>query len=478
MWLTSSTPVISASGVFDLAVEISKIDLTGQGPPDLPWGSNASQQSLTAAVDWSADVLPLPYLQAYVSPVRVSLGRLAAATEAAGGDDPAETVLGAIYDHAPGSVVATPLRRFEAFISDLWDSFLSREKRCGLKLPLIEKLPPLAAFRHDGSLGPYTFTPDVMQLIAGASVGVVSLPSTYRDHPLIWGSIAHETGGHDVVHADPNLLTELADGVSAAILGSASSWGSYASAVPVVAALWSHWIDEATADVFGILNIGPEFELNLVPWLMAFRAELGQTSLPHLLTTSGPVVQGQIDVHPTDILRIDLAIGVINALTSLSPATKSSYISVLQQVAEVAAGTATTVGLTGYLPVSDSVSIPLDLELPLPLMRGVAAAVGAWIATTPLAALNNVSIQAVETWDDVDEAAAITIASRMNGRAAGAIGDPAAIMAGATLAAINSPLAYEDVNQMLDHAFDVSIERDPLWSTPAPHNKAWPSKSA
>ncbi|HKO58218.1 MAG TPA: hypothetical protein VJ276_20300 [Thermoanaerobaculia bacterium] len=458
-----STPNLSASGVFDLAVRIAGEDLTGLGPPDIPWGSNASEESFAAAIEPAIDYMPLAYQQAYVTPVQQNLSRLAIASP--GGGDPAETVLGAIYDHGPGSEVGPPLRRFLAVVSDLYESFLSREKRLSLDLPLIEQLPPLATFRNDGSLGPYTYTVDIVQQMIGAPIALVSVPSVYRNHPLLWGSLAHETGGHDVVHADPGLIQELQSGGGNVMLAVAAA-SAWPQSGPLLSTLWQYWMNEATADVFGVLNIGPAFALNLSAWLMALRAQLGQTTLPHLLTTSGTIEGNALDIHPTDILRVDLAIGAIHALRSLDPAVKATYIDVLRQVAEVAAGGATSIGLDGYISVGDDASFPLSTTLPLPLMRTCASALGAFIVTAPFQAFDGKSIQDIETWDDIDEAAARMIFSRAHARAAAAIGDPALILAGGTLAAVHNPAAYDLVNEMIAGALDIAAARDPFWGRP------------
>ena len=459
-------PNLSASSVFDLAIRISKEDLTGLGPPDLPWEDEVTEERLAAAIASALDFMPLAYRQAYVTPVQQSLGRLAIATNEEGGDDPAETVLGAIYEHGPNSKVAAPLRRFLVVVSDLYNSFIAREKRQHLNLPLLERLPPLATFRHDGSLGPYTYTADVMQQVIGAKIGIVSLPSVYRDHPLLWGSLAHETGGHDVVHADPGFLGELKVGAGNVMLAFAASTGTYAQLGPLLSALWQHWIDEATADVFGVLNIGPAFALNIAAWLMALRARLGQTTLPHLLTNSGTMDGSSLDPHPTDILRIDLAIGAISALRSLDSAVKARYLTLLRQIGDAAAGGASTVELDGYLQGTDDASFPISVSLPLPLMQATASTLGAMIATAPFAALGGRSIQDIETWDDFDESAARMIFSCTDAGTAGAIGDPALILAGGTLAALNNPAAYESVNERIADALDIAAERDRIWGRP------------
>ena len=198
---------IKVSGFEDLFKTLIGIDLNGVGPPPVPW-VEPTAEAIRAAVQPSARLLPLAYRDGYSTPLLDSVDVLAAELDATS----LETFAGAVYDHAPGEV--TPqLRRFLAVISNLYRSFLDKEKRVRLNLPIAEQLPPLAMFQHSGENGPFTIPVDQVEQSIGGTVGVVSLPSTYRDHPLLWASLAHETSGHDVVHADPGLLAELRTGV-------------------------------------------------------------------------------------------------------------------------------------------------------------------------------------------------------------------------------------------------------------------------
>ena len=134
-----------------------------------------------------------------------------------------EALTGAVYDHDPAADVRSELRRFLAVLSDLFMSFVASERRARLDIPLIGQLPPLAVFQSSGRMGPFTIPADGVPRLLGVDVGVVSLPSAYRAHPVLWSSLVHETGGHDVTHADPGLLGELADLVGS-MFGSPSHW--------------------------------------------------------------------------------------------------------------------------------------------------------------------------------------------------------------------------------------------------------------
>lgn len=457
---------ISPSSVAALAEVFSAIDLTGAGPPEPPWGAAPTAEAFGQALASGVDALPLVYRDAYIVPLQQALPRLLLLTAQQGGSDPAETLLGAIYGHAADSPVAGSLRRFLTVVSDLYRSFLDKEKRAKLMVQLSQQLPPLATFRHDGSLGPYTFPCDVVSAITGGTVGVVSMPSTYRDQPLMWGSLAHEVGGHDVLHADAGLLDELAAQVRGMFSALGPSWGQYAGVAQLLGQLWTYWIDEAASDVYGVLNLGPSFALNFVPWLAALRYRFGQTQLPNVLTWSGANATGMLDTHPTDILRIHVAIGAVANLAALNASSRRTYLSALQQVADLAAGAAQTVTIRGELPMGGAV-MPVDVTLPLPLMQYAAALVGSCIAATPLQTFQGRSIQLIETWDDGDEMVAQRAADHFRHQSLLAFSaDAAHMMAGATLAVLSRPEAASDISAQLGEALDQALDRDPLWGPP------------
>src|SRR5258708_39988898 len=98
-----------------------------------------------------------------------------------------------------------------AVISDLYLSFLNKSQRKNLQIELTETLPPLAVYQSVATNGPFTITCDMVNRLTGGNVGVVSMPATFAGHPLFYGSLAHETGGHDVIHADHGLMQQLRD---------------------------------------------------------------------------------------------------------------------------------------------------------------------------------------------------------------------------------------------------------------------------
>ena len=206
-----------------------RIDFRGPSPVGSPDGSPFDVDKLTAIVRANERRLPLVYTDRYSSHLVANMQRLTeqlkeqfeaeiqqgSSREAALADVRTypDTLVGAVRDWGVAAYAA-PLGRFEAVVSNLYRSFLDAEKRANLNLRLAETIPPLVTFAPTAEAGPFTLPVNAVRSFIGARVGVVSLPGSYREHPLVWPALAHETGGHDVLHADPGLIPELARGVS------------------------------------------------------------------------------------------------------------------------------------------------------------------------------------------------------------------------------------------------------------------------
>jgi len=320
-------------------------------------------------------------------------------------------------------------------------------------LPLIETVPPLVTFAPLSDQGPFTMPADDVDQLIGVKIGIVSLPGGYRDHPLTWPTLAHECGGHDVIHADPGLMDELARG-AAALPGLPAGIGR----------LWGSWMDEAAADAYGLLNVGPSFAVNLAAFLSSLRA-----SVPNSRSSLGPISNvlpikdgRPADVHPVDLLRVYMAMGVTAQQTGLSSAAKTSWLVQLQGIAKEAGGGVTTIDAV------DVDSGQVVQHLPLSAMANAAQAVGGYIVTAKLSALQGHSIQDIETWDDADEAAAQTIfAAAKAGKSLIGLGDDAQLLAGATMAFYDNAAGYDTITGVLNDALDDSFVRDPVFGPPA-----------
>ncbi|MBV9313861.1 MAG: hypothetical protein JO100_08985 [Pseudonocardia sp.] len=458
---------VDIAGFEGLFKTLSGIDLSGEGPLSVPW-REASADAVRAAVEPCVALLPRAYRAGYSSPLSDSMATLVDQL------DPItlETLAGAVYDHK-ASAVRPQLRRFLAVVSNLYRSFLDREQRATLNLPLVEQLPPLAMFQQSGQTGPFTLPVDSIQQITGGTVGVVSLPATYRDHPLLWASLAHETGGHDVLHADPGLVPELRRGVQQIFGGGHAGAGGQVSSGRLLGLLWAYWMDEAASDVYGVLNIGPTFGLNLAAFFSALLSGFTGTATPRLRAATGPDQAGNLDVHPTDILRLDLIQGVVESLTGLSQASRAAYTSALDELSAMCGGDAATVSLQGLIRTDNGSGVKVNTSAPMSTMKAAARTVGSYIATAKLSALSGHSIQTIETWDDPDELAAQNVMNALRaGQSITHVGDDAQLLAGATLAAFAGAASYSDLTHSLNEALDASWASDPVWSIPTP-DPAW-----
>jgi len=437
-------------------------------PVGSPAGSPFDADQLAAAVRAQQAQLPASYRTAYAAPLLAALPDLVAQLRqqverslvhgAASADALAEvrsiadTLVGAVRDRGEAAYQA-PLTRFQAVVSNLYRSFLAREQRVRLPQPLAELLPPLVTFAPGPERGPFTLPVDRVRQYIGASVGVVSLPGTYAAHPLVWAGLAHETGGHDVIHADPGLIEQLAAGVA-----------RLDALPPALRPVWATWIDEAASDVYGVLNIGPAFAISLTALFAAIGAARAPSAAPLGAVRTTLNVRGaqMVDAHPVDLLRLHVALGAVDALVGLSPARRGAWLDLLGGVAEAAAGGATTID------ARDITTGAVVQRLPLPVMASAARAVGAYIATAELDALGGSSIQDIETWDDADDEAAAGIAAAAPAGPIVALGDDAQLLAGTTLALLRAPSAYAAITAQLAAALDDSFARDPIFGTAAP----------
>ncbi len=437
-----------------LCNRLADIKFLGKLAPPPPWGEGSpsvkSVPAVRTAVASGKRAIPDKYVEAFIAPLRRALPRLVEDATTL------ETLAGAVYQHGPDYDLTPQLRRFLAVVSDLFHSFLAREKREKVQIRLRERLPPLAAFKYVGDIGPFTFQFEQVRQDIRGRVAVVSLPATYADHPLLWALLAHETGGHDVVHAVPRLFQELQGGVGQA-LENTSVPGLGREELIV---LWKYWMDEAVADAYGLLNVGPAFGLNLAAYHAACWSKQGlRVEIPK-------VRMGSTDEHPPAILRIHLAIGVVESLAGLSEAKRNTYIDDLKRLAVLCAS-AEVIQISCDVPFGQGKSVRIEAALPLGPMLEAARQVGQYIATVKLPALRNHSIQDIETWDDADEARAREVKHALAaGKSIVDTGDDAQLLAGATMYLLDHPNHYARVAKALAGALDHSFATDPIWGRP------------
>lgn len=460
----------------ELCNAFSEIDFFNVDPGLLPRVSSKFQ--IGSLIESGSVFVPRVYRQDYTAPLQNNLPVFIARLQT----ESISTIIAALqpfgaplYQHNPKTTktnVRPQLRRFLAVVSNLYRSFVSEKKRKSIDVPVVTETPPLAFFQWDGEKGPYTITSDTMLREIGTPISVVSLPHSYSDHPIVWSSLTHEVCGHDVVHADEQLVPELVAGIRALFSPQGFDPNAEATGDALNALIWSYWIDEAVADVYGILNMGPTFALNLGAFFYAFlsnafiRQGINPPPVPSLRTQSGPdpANENRMDNHPTDILRLHLAIGVIENLSGLSAAVRQAYISDIEAVAKVAANGAWSVQLQGAIEIFHANWRIINVQVPLAEAQEGARRAGAFIATAVLPALRNHTIQDIETWDDADEKAASEIASLiLQNKSIVGMGDDAQLLAGATSAVLAKTGLYESATVLLNAALDDSYKTDPVW---------------
>ena len=279
-----------------------------------------------------------------------------------------------IYDQDVGVGVDA----FEEVVSDLYDSFLGDENRVNkqggipINPPTYGIIPPLVKYGNQDN-GPYTWPADATNQILGMGCGVVNLPPSQLNGGLVaWASLGHETGGHDVTHADKGLLDELAQKVQEAVLQQFNSQD--------LATYWANCIDEASADVCGYLNIGPTLGAALIAY---FRA-LGDGKLRTVGSTDDP--------HPIDLLRGYLGAAVVKRL-SFSDANAWSQT--------IANETAKDNGDLSFVDQNgNSVPFPVSFDVAVASADVVAQV----IMQAKLDTLQGHAFQDLEDWKDQDQA--------------------------------------------------------------------------
>ena len=322
---------------------------------------------------------------------------------------------------------------FQEVISDLYDGFLSAEDRRGVKEPDYETIPPLVKWGNPTS-GPYTWPVDATSSF-GMNVGIVNLPpANARRGICAWAALGHETGGHDILHADEGLLRELSDkvanNVSAAKLGNG------------LAEYWSDRIDETASDVLGILNLGPAAAVGVLAYFRGINASLGW----------GPVLSSEGDAddpHPADIVRAWLGAEVVRHLKFKNATTWADAL-----VKEIDRDAAKVV-LAG-------------MNVTTANAKKSAAVVAQTIASQKLNTLDGHAFDEIQNWRDRDETLIanltdpLTMAVDLPARYAG--GTYAAhVVAAAVMSALKTPQAIPVIFDRMLGLLKVMHDANPSW---------------
>ncbi len=364
---------------------------------------------------------------------------------------------------------------FEESIADLFDGYLSMEQRRNIKPPDYETVSPLVVWGRP-NMGPYTLPadpdypgPEFPGLKLGMRMAVVSLPPAYSKNVALWAAIGHETGGHDILHADKGLLEEISNVVGAEIMKHKDNPAIKNEQVirnnrPVSLAryavnYWKNRMDETASDVLGILNLGPAAGI----------------SLAVLLTSYGEGVLYNIglktDEHPIDALRVYLAAEVIRGIEDLDANIANTWADALEQIVETYSRDKSNFRL--FTPISPD-DFRIDVVIPYDGMREIVKIVARAIAFTPLNSLESHSLSEINTWATSDEELTWRIIDdfldqREPSLEPGPAGDKvyaAHIISGAVIALANSTTSSTDIQTTTELAIKALNQLyidNPVW---------------
>jgi hypothetical protein len=151
----------------------------------------------------------------------------------------------------------------------------------------------------------------------------------------------------------------------------------------------------------------------------------------------------------------------------------------VEAVAKALAGGATEISVAGLVQISHDDWMPIKETMKLSDAATAARQVGRIIASGQFKALNDHSIQDIETWDDADEEIAQSIAGQiLRNESVIGRGDDAQLLAGVTLAVLQRPDLYDAAGALLNAALDDSYLRDPIWGELTPDHAFAPNAFA
>ncbi|MDR4493349.1 MAG: hypothetical protein R3B74_02790 [Nitrospirales bacterium] len=491
---------------------------TKNGDPD--------KTGILRAIQAGEKFLPLKYHEAYIQPLKNNLDYVIHQAPYA-----IEDLIGPVYDLSSHVEdldenfhwnLSDQTGQFLAVVSNFYRMFLESKRGAGQKLEITNWLPPLATFRHSmpfPKITPYTFPAHESALLFGGKVGIVVLPASYREHPLLWSALAHEVGGHDILHIVPGLLSELERKVSELSFRN----GSSSSDNKLLRQLWRYWIGEAASDICGVLFMGPTYALAQAIYIAVLNEQLnpvigqffvdaidelkedlknameledeewkkeikgGLTILANkgnalkelkgnpVLNTSPrpPDRSGEISYHPSDILRLYTMIGALEATQDMNRQATHDVIQLIEDII-VFCKNSDDVLISGFIQTGSDAWLRVEKTFPLSIMKAAAKKVGQCVVKTPLASLNNNAMRDLVNWDEEENIGANEIKNTLlkNSETNDIIsnmGSDAQLLAGATLAIFENPdpFFYTTINERLAEALQKSFDRDEVWGESA-----------
>ena len=329
-------------------------------------------------------------------------------------------------------------RAFEEYCADIYDGFLSKQERVGVKPPDYQKVSPLIRW---GGRGPYTYpAPGSFSSTSmfAIQMAVVCMPISYSKNIIYWIANGHEVAGHDILHADEGLLNELEDRILQEIDKESSMKQETITynkrEIPLAEFAkwyWRYTMDETASDVLGTLNLGPAFGIGLA---LLF-------SSPSNFVLDKPKLRSRLpiyDVHPIHSLRVLLAAEVVRNIPELDRITAYYWADLLEKVAY------RYIENTEEFELYDRSTEKSIVKIPHSSMKRTLPIVAKTIALSPLKQIEYHSFNEINTWANDDERLVKMIANDfLQDRDISITEDtyPAHIVSGAVMALISSSKA-------------------------------------
>jgi hypothetical protein len=393
---------------------------------------------------------PARYATAYGTPVATGIGNIVSkinqkyvdeqALDPRGAASMAElrlnSFVGAIVDWNYQGTTLRDLKAFKTLTDSIFGSF-SFVKEHFPQTRARRPPAPLTMFAPNSGWGFTTINPQHAQEYTDLEIAVVSLPFSFHGMPLLWGPLAHEVGGHDVIHTVPSLIKELKEGVST-LSELDAGWDD----------IWVAWMEEAAADVFATLILGPVFAVALAARLASADGRLATT-----FTLENGLPTGE---HPVELLRLYVLKGAIGCLEQIGNARRQYWKGELERIIRIATGSAKDI--TANIA-------PGTADYAIKKLAAQAEAVGRFILNTKLQCLENRSVRDIKDWTADDETAVEELVNSLNAETTPpSVGLPY-LLAASILAAYRTPASFDKLNCQL---------REMLW---AKGDEAYPSAS-
>jgi hypothetical protein len=368
-----------------------------------------------------------------------------------------DAIIGAVTDWSTPEK-KQPLQQFSAIAADFYFGPLFPligNTKSNQELPTLER--PVATFSDSQVLGFHTISPDVMDRIIGAPVGLISMPTAYANAPILWVALAHEICGHDIVQAfdrkpetRSRLITELQASLST-IKFQTAGWRS----------IWETWLEEAIADVYGMICLGPHFAVGMAAWLSVTNAYSDAYPVQKLgeLTNSFWIDGSEVSEHPPNLIRMCILSGALEALGQSQSSVLADFSPMLAGIIKAAQGPQSVVTVIDRnqgeaVFAYDAAPIIAD-----------ARAVGEYIALVELKTLGGKSVKDLLPWTKehrsrAEQCSAVCltpeqhdVSEQMMAKGFTCID----IMAGALMAVTNHPSEVAQINTRLQQALSYRI---------------------